>query len=345
MNNYGDISMLQIEVFLTVADCKSITAAARKLYISQSAATRLMQKLEAYMNTTLMERTNHGVELTDNGVKLYRMIKQLYSRMNAAFHDARFAGEDGQKVVRIACAENNEIFDEVASLIKQFENLYSDLTVDLKICSFHDMREGILSGIFDCIFTYSVSGKGLAGIETRYYKKYDTYFAVSASSKAIEDDRLNHARLADYYIFMNPLSRFDLMATRELGICKLHGFEPKEIRYISDEPVVANMVMDDIGFCVCGPGFGIQLRDKIRLFRVEKPLKEEQYMVLLWNPEARSDNGRKFVESIPYIRLERSAEYLQQNQPEPRENRCLSETPVVPIVHQSDQPYRSRHGL
>ena len=308
MNNFGDISMLQIEVFLTVANCKSITGAARKLFICQSAATRLMQKLESYMNTTLLERTNRGVELTENGAKLYRMIRQLYSRMNAAFHDARFAGEDGQKVVHIACAENNEIFDEVASLIKQFENKYSDLTVDLKLCSFHNMREGILSGIFDCVFTYSVSAKGLADIETRYYKKYDTYFAVSANSKAIEGDRLNHAKLADYDIFMNPFSRFDLMATRELGICKLHGFEPKEISYICDESLVTNMVMDDMGFCICGPGFGIQQRDKTRLFKVEKPLKEEQYMVLQWNPATRSDSGRKFVESIPYICLERSGE-------------------------------------
>ena len=307
MNNFGNISMLQIEVFLTVADCKSITAAARKLYISQSAATRFMQKLEACLNTKLLERTNQGVELTENGAGLYHMIKQLYSRMNATFYDARFAGGGTQKVVRIACMENNEIFDEVASLIKQFENLYSDLTVDLKICSFQDLREGILTGAFDCIFTYSVSAKGLAGIETRYYKQYDTFFAVSASSKAIEGDRLNYEKLADYYIYMSPGARFDLAATRDLGICKIHGFEPKGILYVSDELAGATMVSDDNGFSICGPGFCIQ-RNKVRLFKMEKPLKEEQYMVLLWNPDTCSDNGRKFVESISYIRLERSAE-------------------------------------
>ena len=97
MNNFGNISMLQIEVFLTVADCKSITAAARKLYISQSAATRLMQKLEAYLNTKLLERTNHGVELTKNGAGLYHMIKQLYSRMNATFYDTRICRRRARK--------------------------------------------------------------------------------------------------------------------------------------------------------------------------------------------------------------------------------------------------------
>ncbi len=308
MNDFGDISMLQIEVFLTVADCKSITAAARKLYISQSVATRLMQKLETYLNTTLLERTNRGVELTENGAKLYRMIKQVYSRMNATFYDARFAGEGGQKVVRVACADNNEIFDEIATLIKQFENLYQGLTVDLKLCSFQELREGILADSFDCIFTYSVSAKGLAGIETRYYKRFDTFFAVSANSKAIEGDHLNYAKLADFYIHMSPGSRFDLTATRDLGICKIHGFEPKGIRYIFDDTTVVAMAMDDNCFSICGSGFGIQHRDKIRLFKMEKPLKEEQYMVLLWNPEACSDNGRKFVESISYIRSERSTQ-------------------------------------
>ena len=217
--------------------------------------------------------------------------------------------EGAQKVVRIACIENNEIFDEVASLIKQFENLYSDLTVDLKICSFQNLREGILAGTFDCVFTYSVSAKGLVGIETRYYKQYDTFFAVSANSKAIEDNQLNYTKLADYYIYMCPGTRFDLTAKRDLGICKLHGFEPKGIRYISDELAGATMVSDDNGFTLCGPGFGIRQRNKLRLFKMEKPLKEEQYMVFLWSPESCSDIGRKFVESISYMRLERSAEF------------------------------------
>lgn len=308
MNDFGDISMLQIEVFLTVADCKSITAAARKLYISQSAATRLMQKLEAYLNVTLLERTNRGVELTKNGADLYRMIKQLYSRMNVALYNARLAGAGAQKIVRVACAENNEIFDEVTPLIKQFENQYPGLTVDLKICSFQELREGILSGTFDIVFTYSVSSHNLVGIETRYYKHFDTYFAVSASSKAIQNDCLNHALLADSYIYMSPGARFDLTATRDLGICNKHGFAPKGIRYISDEPAVATMIIDDGGFSICGPRFAIKQRDKLRLFKVEMPLKEEQYMVLLWNPETCSENGRKFAESISYIRLERSAE-------------------------------------
>ena len=305
MNDFGDISMQQIEIFLTVADCRSVTEAARKLYLSQSTATRQMQKLETYMNTKLFQRTNRGMELTHSGEELYRRLKQLYSKMKATFYDAREARPGSKKVVHAACADNSEIFDEAAVLIKQFENLYPDCTVDLKLCPFQEMREGILSGVFDCVFTYSVTAKNLIGIETRYYKRYDTYFAVSANSTAIEGDRLNYNKLADSYIYMSTSARYDLRATRDLGICELHGFQPKGIRYHSDETAVAAVVTDNVGFSICGPGFGMQMRDRIRLFKVEKPLREEQYMVILWNPESSSDVGRKFVESIPYIRLER----------------------------------------
>ena len=305
MNDFDDISMLQIGVFLTVADCKSITAAARKLYISQSAATRLMQKLEGCMNTTLLVRTNRGVELTENGARLYRMIKQLYSSMNAAFYDARSAQGSEAAVVRVACVEANEIFDEVTMLIKQFEKLYADVTVDLKICSFQELREGILSDAFDCVFTYSVSSKGLGNSETRYYKKFDTYFAVSANSPAIEGDRLNFAKLANSYIYVRPGERFDMTAKRDLSICASHGFSPKGIHYFMNEPAVASMVIEDNGFSIAGHGFGLRHGDSIRLFKTEQPIEEDQYMVLIWNPDRCSMVGKKFVESIPYIWAER----------------------------------------
>lgn len=306
MNDFGDISMLQIEIFLTVADCKSITAAARKLYISQSTATRLIQKLELCMNTVLLERTNRGVELTDRGEKLYRLIKQLYSRMNAAFYDVRSVDRDGCEVVKVACVEANEVFDETTLLIKQFEKMYPYLTVDLTVHTFHDLREGVLAGQYDCVFTYSMSAKSLKDIEVRFLKHFDTYFAVSANSPAIEDGRLNYAKLADTPIYVRMGERYDLTAARDLSICRVHGFQPKAVQYITDEPAVAGVVMDDIGFSIAGPGFG--LRQGVRLFKTEKPIEEEQFMVLCWDPERSSDSGRKFVESIPYIRAVQSTD-------------------------------------
>lgn len=304
MNNFDNISMLQIEVFLSVAVSRSITAAARKLYISQSSATRLIQKLESCMNTTLFRRTNQGVELTDSGKDLYRQIKPPYTRLNTIFYNAYFADGEADRIIRVACMNSNEIFDELSPLLKQYQNLFPSCIIDLKMCSFNELREGVLSGRFDCAFTFSVASKGLPRVELRYYKHMDTFFAVSARHPSIEGNRLNHAELSESYMLIQPGAKYDLTAMRDLRVCQSHGFSPKGIRYISGQPAVEAMVHDMNGFAVCGPGFGLEYPDDILLFPMEKPIEEEQYVAIAWRPEDCSSEARRFVEFIPYLKKE-----------------------------------------
>jgi DNA-binding transcriptional LysR family regulator len=70
-----DITMQQIEIFLTVAERLSLSGAARELFLDQAGVSRWMQRLEESLNATLFIRTNHGVELTDEGKFLYNELK------------------------------------------------------------------------------------------------------------------------------------------------------------------------------------------------------------------------------------------------------------------------------
>ena len=57
----------KIEAFLCVASQKQFTAAAEKLYTSQSALSKQMKQLEAEIGTPLFKKTSTGVELTQAG--------------------------------------------------------------------------------------------------------------------------------------------------------------------------------------------------------------------------------------------------------------------------------------
>ncbi len=306
MSTFGDISILQIEVFLSVAECKSITTASRKLFISQSSASRLMQKLEECVNAPLFQRDNRGVELTESGEQLYRQLKQLHSRLNAAFYNVRQTRADSGNPVRLACLDATETFEEVSPLIKQFNNTYPDIPVDVKVCRFHDLREGMISGKYDCAITYSVSCHGLPeDMERRYYKHMDTYFAVSADNIAIEGDRLNYQLLSKSNLFIHLSAQYDLSGKRGLSICRSHGFTPMGIQYFSDATAIEGMVLDANGFAIAGKAFGIDHGNAIRVFKAEVPLEEEQYIVLLWRPDDASSEARRFVESVPYLQVDR----------------------------------------
>ena len=65
-------------IFYTVAQCKNISAAAKKLYISQPAVSKSISKLEESFPTPLLHRTSKGVELTDSGNILYQQLDTAF---------------------------------------------------------------------------------------------------------------------------------------------------------------------------------------------------------------------------------------------------------------------------
>ena len=68
-------------VFYYVAKEKSITKAAKKLYISQPAISKSLKKLEEEINVSLFVRNLNGVELTEAGSILYSYIEKAYKNI------------------------------------------------------------------------------------------------------------------------------------------------------------------------------------------------------------------------------------------------------------------------
>ena len=68
-------------IFHTVAKTGNISRAAQKLYISQPAISKSIQKLENSLNTVLFKRTSRGVSLTVEGEILYQHTKEAFSAL------------------------------------------------------------------------------------------------------------------------------------------------------------------------------------------------------------------------------------------------------------------------
>ena len=65
-------------IFYTVAQCGNISAAAKKLYISQPAVSKSISKLEENFPTPLLQRTSKGVFLTESGQILYQQLDTAF---------------------------------------------------------------------------------------------------------------------------------------------------------------------------------------------------------------------------------------------------------------------------
>lgn len=65
-------------IFYTVAQCGNISAAAKKLYISQPAVSKSISRLEESFASPLLIRSSRGVTLTENGRLLYRQLETAF---------------------------------------------------------------------------------------------------------------------------------------------------------------------------------------------------------------------------------------------------------------------------
>lgn len=80
------INLNLYRVFYYVAKEKSITKAAKKLYISQPAISKSLKKLEEEMQVELFYRNLNGVELTEAGKILYSYIDKANKNLMLAEH-------------------------------------------------------------------------------------------------------------------------------------------------------------------------------------------------------------------------------------------------------------------
>lgn len=71
-----NISYDWYRIFCCAAECKSITIAAEKLFISQPAVSQTIKQLEETLKCTLFLRTAKGVKLTAEGELLYKYVSE-----------------------------------------------------------------------------------------------------------------------------------------------------------------------------------------------------------------------------------------------------------------------------
>lgn len=73
------MELQQLRFFEAVAEKKSFTAAAKKLFVSHSTVSRAVSALEEELGVRLVERSNAVAGLTQAGERLYERTSELLS--------------------------------------------------------------------------------------------------------------------------------------------------------------------------------------------------------------------------------------------------------------------------
>lgn len=145
----------QIEYFMTIAECKNFSVAAKKLYVSQPAISQQLSMMEQELGYSLFARSNRRVDLTKAGEIFYDaclQMRKIYNDANARI-EKMLCQDAGQ--LTIGMLESMSV-PPLSKLLKDFSLSHAADSIQMESHSFSGLIKGLSSGKLDLIITLSL---------------------------------------------------------------------------------------------------------------------------------------------------------------------------------------------
>ena len=178
----------KLKTFHAAAETGSLTAAANKLNISQSAVSRQISSLEERLTSPLFHRHARGLTLTEQGHILFRASQDMAAAAALAQTSVRDSRNKPQGLLRVSSPISLGS-NWLTSVLSQFLSAYPDISVQLIL---EDEEHDLSSFEVDCALRPWPSTQGdviernIGTISQSIYAS-DTYLAKYGAPTSIED--------------------------------------------------------------------------------------------------------------------------------------------------------------
>ncbi|PBI87677.1 HTH-type transcriptional activator AllS [Variovorax boronicumulans] len=149
----------QLRTLVAVADAGSLTAAAPRVYLSQSSVSEQIRKLEERAGQSLLTRSKAGVAPTEAGLRLLGHARRILALSDEAFRDLR--GETLQGELRLAVTDYFRPGD-LTRLLGQLGERYPQVRLHVTILKSDALRTAYSHGDFDVGLAMNIAGANAA---------------------------------------------------------------------------------------------------------------------------------------------------------------------------------------
>jgi len=247
------ITLQQIEIFLTVVHCQSISDASRQLFLSQPAVSKYIKKLEDTLGTKLFIRNHKGIVLTPEGLRLYAELDPVYQRFRISLEKViRSNMIDNKNILNIGCFHDPATMEIMRNTTTLFKEQYPETSVHCELYNFQELREKLICDEIDIIYTFSFEVSDHAKLSYKKLRDLELCFLVP-SSWNIPAACYDFGFLQEKTLLLEVNNGADIF----LSICQAHGFRPKKVKFVSSLLLIFYMVAEGKGFTISGPNYPV----------------------------------------------------------------------------------------
>lgn len=143
-----NLEISELQAFIAVAEKSSFKAAAEGLFISQPALSRRIEKLEASLQTRLLERTTRRVSLTDDGRQFLAHAEAVIEELEMAMQGMAERTVQRKEHLTVACVPSvaNHLLPKV---LKDFIKNHPAVRIRIIDESAREVLDSVVAGVAD----------------------------------------------------------------------------------------------------------------------------------------------------------------------------------------------------
>ena len=242
-----DVNLNSLKIFLVVATSNSFLEASNKLYISQPAISKSINKLEEDLGVSLFYRANKGVTLTSDGEILLKYVKDSRKLLLACERmlSSNNSLDSGSIVIG---AQSHIVRNYLLEKINNFRKLFPNVMFRIVDLSTLELIEGLEKHELDFVVDASPINTPYNNLRIQPIYKLDTCFIKSKENNKIYNKITD---LEDECIVM-PISRSSLRKNLFKSLENVIDIKP-QLEYGTEELIIESVKRKmGIGYVVKG---------------------------------------------------------------------------------------------
>lgn len=231
-------------LFYEVVKYKNISKTAESMYISQSAITQAIQKLENMLGGKVFYRNKNGVELTEEGKNLYEYIKDSIETMSNA--ENIFSKYINLEKGKIRIGGGNSllsylIFEPFLTYIKKYPNI--DVSISSGITDI--LMQKLANGELDIVvLNLPYKNKKYSNIEIMPLKK--SSYCFFASKQYIQEHPIKDFKEIENHTLILPKAPASKKKILD-DYCKKENLSLTANYEVSSSSIMKRLVLNNVG--------------------------------------------------------------------------------------------------
>lgn len=247
-----DVNLNSLKIFLVVATSNSFLEASNKLYISQPAISKSINKLEEDLGISLFYRANKGVTLTSDGEILLKYVKDSRKLLLACERmlSSNNSLDSGSIVIG---AQSHIVRNFLLEKINDFRKSFPNVTFKIVDLSTLELIEGLEKHELDFVVDSSPINTPYNNLRIQPIYNLDTCFIKSSENKKV------YKKITDLEseCIIMPISRSSLRKNLFKSIENTADIRP-QLEYGTEELIVESVKRNmGIGYVVKGESLKI----------------------------------------------------------------------------------------